>query len=390
MTPDDPDNLPPARRRRARRILAPLDVDERAVFIDRMARRASPSFEFFLFSLISGAVISLGFLFDSTPVLVLGALLAPFLGPLVGISLGTVTGSGRFFFRSLAGIFIGAVFVTAVGALAGLVAGDLFPLQFSLALLSTQLSVDQFLVLAIGAVWTTSAVVRQKPVALVGSVAMAYALFLPLAAAGMGLTSGLPHLWPDGLIVFAIYTAWAALLGAITFAILGIRPLTLFGYTLSGAVLLLCVVMAIGLTGAGVVIETQAALPTPTVTPTLTAVPTATVTLTPVPPTVTPTQTLTVTPSPTATSTITPSPTPVLAFVSAPEEFRGIVLRAEPGFAGAILTTLSNGTLLQILSDNPMVVDNQQWVMVLDLERGIEGWVVQGLLIVATPAPDWN
>jgi hypothetical protein len=28
--PDDPDSLPPARRRRARRLLAPLNADERA------------------------------------------------------------------------------------------------------------------------------------------------------------------------------------------------------------------------------------------------------------------------------------------------------------------------------------------------------------------------
>jgi hypothetical protein len=80
----------------------------------------------------------------------------------------------------------------------------------------------------------------------------------------------------------------------------------------------------------------------------------------------------------------------VLAFVLAPEEFRGILMRAEPGFEGAVLTTLSNGTLLQVLSENPTEANNQLWVLVKDLERGLEGWVVQGLLIVATPSPDWN
>ena len=31
QTPDNPDDLPPARRRRAQRLLAPLDTDERQI-----------------------------------------------------------------------------------------------------------------------------------------------------------------------------------------------------------------------------------------------------------------------------------------------------------------------------------------------------------------------
>jgi uncharacterized membrane protein len=389
--PDDPDQLPPARRRRARRILAPLEADEQTRFIDRIAHRASPTFEYFLFSLISGAVISVGFLLDSAPVLILGALIAPFLGPMVGISLATVTGSWRFFFRSAAGMLIGSAFVLGAGLLAGLVASDLFPLEFSQATLSTELTADQTLLLFAGAVWTAAAVARQRPAALVGSVALAYALYLPLAAAGLGLASGLPGLWPEGLIVFAIYIAVAALLGAVTFAVLGIRPLTLFGYTLGGVALMFCMIVAIGLSSAGAAVGNEvASLPTATATPTETLVPSPTATLTPLPPTRTPTLTSTPVPSPTSTSTVTPSPTPVLAFVLAPEEFRGILMRAEPGFEGAVLTTLSNGTLLQVLSENPTEANNQLWVLVKDLERGLEGWVVQGLLIVATPSPDWN
>ncbi|MDX1437043.1 MAG: DUF389 domain-containing protein [Anaerolineales bacterium] len=390
--PDDPDNLPPARRRRARRILTPLDADERAGFIDQIAHRASPTFEYFLFSLISGAVISFGFLLDSAPVLLLGALIAPFMAPMVGVSLATVTGSWRFFLRSVAGLLIGSVFVIGTGFLAGLVAADLFPLNFTLAEQATQLSFDQFILLAAGSIWTAAALVRKRPVAFVGSVALAYSLYLPLAALGLGLASGVPGLWPNGLVVFTVHVASAALIGAVTFAVLGIRPLTLFGYTLGGVALMLCVIVAVGLSSAGAAIGQQvAALPTRTPTPTLfnSPTPTPTLTATPVPPTITPTVTLSPTLEPTATLTITPSPTPVLAFVEAPPEFRGILMRAEPGFAGTVLTTLANGTLIQILSDTPLEVDNQLWVLVKDLERDIEGWVVQNLLVVATPSPDF-
>ena len=55
--PDDPDLMPPARRRRARRLLAPLEADERAATIDHLARRSSPTFDFFIFSALLGSAV---------------------------------------------------------------------------------------------------------------------------------------------------------------------------------------------------------------------------------------------------------------------------------------------------------------------------------------------
>src|SRR3970282_1308144 len=106
-TPDDPDRLPPARRRRAHRLLAPVEVDERAAFLATVAHRASPSFDFFLFSLLAGAIFGVGLIFDSPALLVLGAIFSPLMAPAVGLALGTVIGSVRFFFRSLVGLLIG-------------------------------------------------------------------------------------------------------------------------------------------------------------------------------------------------------------------------------------------------------------------------------------------
>src|SRR4030067_113913 len=118
--PDDPESLPPARRRRVRRLLAPLDADERADYLDEVAHRASPSFDFFLFSLVSGAVMGIGLLLDAPALLVLGAVLAPLMAPTIGISLGTVTGSGRYFLRSLLGLLIGGLLACLGGAAVGL------------------------------------------------------------------------------------------------------------------------------------------------------------------------------------------------------------------------------------------------------------------------------
>jgi hypothetical protein len=384
QTPDDPKKLPPARRRRAGRLLAPLDADERADFLAELARRASPSFDFFLFSLFSGAIISLGLLLDSPAFLILGAVLAPVMGPAIGISFGTVVGSIRVFFRSLLGLVIGGGLVVLAGYLTGLIARAWLPLSLSQAHSHSQLVWTDFLVLAVGAILTSAGLSRSKSRPLLPSVALAYELYLPLAAAGFGLGSGVPHLWPDGLVVFAVHLAWGALLGALTLAILGFRPLTLFGYTLGGAVTLVGIIMLIGISGAGAVFGAQIALPTPipSATPTITL--TVTPTLTPVPPTIT--STLTRTPTSTITPTITSTltPTPILALIQA-EDGLGALIRAEPG--GQIIGSLVNNTLMQIL---PETVETEAgtWVHVIAPD-GTEGWMLQTLLQIATPAPDW-
>jgi uncharacterized membrane protein len=399
LSPDDPEALPPARRRRARRLLAPLEADERAAFLASIAHRASPSFDFFLFSLLAGAVFGVGLFFDASALLVLGALLAPLMAPAVGLALGTVIGSVRFFFRSLVGLAFGCLLVFATGLLAGYVArlwmsfppgglADLLRFDYSQALLHARLSWFDFLLLAFGACLTAAAMVRSERSAILPSVALAYELFLPLSAAGFGLGSGVPFLWPDGLVVFAVHLAWAALLGAVTLAVLGFRPLTLFGYTLGGVMALLGVILLIGISGVGAAFGAQFALPTPIPTATPTRTPTLTPTRTPVPPTATPTQTLTPTLTSTPTRTATATPTPVLAVVQVGEAGAGHI-REQPGFTAPSVALLLNGTVVQVLPDEPVQEGSNIWVRVRT-DNGEEGWILQTLLAAAplgTPTP---
>jgi hypothetical protein len=376
QTPDDPKKLPPARRRRAKRSLIPLNASERETFLEELSHRVSPSFEFFWFSLLAGVIICIGLILDAPSLLVLGVLFAPTMAPIVGLSLGTITGSTRFFVRSFVGVVFASFIFLLVGFLAGALAG--------------------FLVLAVGAVLTTIALVRTKRKVSFASVALTYELFIPLIVAGYGLGSGIPDLWPDGLVVFAIHLAWAALLGAITLAFLGFRPLTLFGYTIGGAVILVVGILVVGLSGAGAAFWGKVAIPTPiptaTSTPTVTFTASATLTpsSTPVPPTRTmpPTLTATITPSPTNTSPA--SPTPVYAIVNAPEENLGAVLRSEMNFnADNVITSVLNGTLVEILSEKPEVGEGGYLWLRVRIPGGPEGWMLAGLLLAATPAPNW-
>jgi hypothetical protein len=229
---------------------------------------------------------------------------------------------------------------------------------------------------------------RRPTLGRIASVALAYEYYLPLVIAGMGLISGEPHLFPEGLLVFAIRLAWGSLFSAITLAILGFRPLTLFGYTFGGAITLLGVILVIGISGAGVIFSDKniVVLPTLSPTPTNTITVTPTSTSTPVPPTSTRPPTLTPTWTQTPTPDFTPTPTPVYAYVSA-RSGDGAILRASPGFAGKFIRSYLNGSLMVVLPDT-QIINGDIWAHV-KAPDGTEGWMLQSLLLMATPAPTW-
>jgi uncharacterized membrane protein len=374
--------------------LTPLAAADSESFLDEIALRISPSFDLFLFSLVAGITISVGVVMDSPALLVLGVLFAPTMTPIVGLSLGTVTGSTRFFGRSLISLVIISLLVLLISILAGYLANLMDITDNILVYYHSQITWHGILVLSIGSILTTLSIVRSRRRAAVASVALSYEIFLPLAVAGFGLMSGTSHLWPDGLVVFTVHLALAALMGSLTLVFLGFRPLTLFGFTIGGVIFLAVVIILIGLSGVGVVFWGNVALPTPTptATPTQTVTPSLTETITITPSPIPPTETIppTITPSPTSslTPTLPPSPTPVYALVAVPEDLKGAFLRAEPGFNQEIITSALNGTLVEILSEAPLDVDNVPWLNVR-LPDGREGWMLQSALIAATPAPNW-
>lgn len=383
-SPEEEPKLSRARRRRARRkIISPLTPDEKTNYIQEVLRKAAPSFDFFLFSLFAGAVIGLGFIVDSPYILILGALLAPLMSPVIGISLGITLGSAKYFVRSIGGFLVGSFLVILGGALAGVATRLWEPYELNQIHLHSQLSWPPFLLIGIGAIATSITLVKEKQHPGIPSTAIAYGLYVPLTAAGFGLGSGIPHLWPDGLVLFTIHLAWAALVGTVTLAFMGFRPLTLFGYSIGGVVALAAVILLLGFFGAGAIFGGNIALPTstPTLTPSLT--PTLTPSPTPVPPTATPTFTITPTYTTTPTQTFTPSPTPVEARVDANA---GVVIREEPNIESLVISRVANGGIVQLLGETEVDSFGRTWLLVLDLNNNVQGWILAGLVVTATPA----
>ncbi len=399
--PDDPDNLSPARKRRARRGLIPEDLVEIAENIESLAYQTIPSFDFFLFSLLSAAIITASILADSPVLLVLGTLTAPVMAPFIGIALGTATGSLRFFSQRLVGSLVASGFVFLVGILGGYATFVLKTPQLQFLYYNARVSWTHFVLLLFGTIFSIQSFTKEGEMPVLPSLAIAYEIYVPLALAGFGFGSGQPHLWPDCLVLFGIHLAVLAISGTIVFLFMGIKPLKFIGYTFGSLIIILTIIAVIGLSSAGVIVTGKIALPTliPSSTPTATpAPPSSTPTETPLPPTPTLTPTVptaTITPQPSASSTITPKPTPLYAEIAVPEGYTGAIIRSEPRFDPEnIVTSLINGSVVEILDPSPTFDEesNLNWLNIRFFNEDgdpQEGWVIERLLLVATPQPDW-
>lgn len=360
-----------------------------------LLRLATPSFDYYLGFLLAGIIAAAAMLLDAPAFYFLAVLFAPFLGPVFGMPLAAAAGSGGFFLLSLFHLVLGGGLIFALGAVAGwlgdiLVTGD----QYIDIQTHLHLTWPDIVVVGIGAglaAYLLARSPRQKP--LVANIAVAYGLVLPLAASGFGLTANAALDWTGGLIAFTARLALAVIVSAAVFALMGIKPASFFGYSL-----------AVIATAAGIAVILYATIfnplprlpaestlpPVPTAAPTQTDAVTATISpraeviSTPVvQATSTPTETLFPTLTPTVTLTI--APTPVWAKIDAPSG-GGAFIRSEPG--GRILTSLLNGSPVEVISEPLRVEGGAIWVQIRT-ETGVEGWILQSLLATATPSPGW-
>ena len=400
--------LPRSRRRRRGQLTIPRDAEGRAALIASLAHRSYPTYELFVYAILCGAILGLGYVLDSQALLLFGLLVAPLLSPWIGLLLASLTGSPRFFFETLMALLLSALLVFGIGALAGLAARIFMPRTFNEAFLHSRIWWPELIVLAIGAVILTLSFVRSEAKPYLPSVMLAYGFFLPLSASGFGLGSGLDTVWPQGLLVFFAYFAWTGLFGLLTLMAMRFLPGNIQGFLMSAALaVVLVATLVILLNGnqtPGFAMQppdatrTPAGSPSPTVnvnlpailpehspTPVVdTATPTAAVPPTPVPLTLQ--VTLPATPSPTITLTI--EPTPLYARVEV-SKGGGAVLRATPGGKG--ITVLDNFSIVQVLPDT-QDVSGTTWAHVTANVAGnqISGWIVQLYLDVATPVPNWQ
>ena len=381
--PQPPPSSAARRRRRQNRLLTRPDISQLGARLESMAARAAPTFDFFLFSLLAGVVLGIGYLFDAPAILLFGILIAPLLAPWVGAALAAAIGELRFLGQTLGGFLIALLMVFVTGALAGLIGRFFMPIPTTQALLHAQFSPFDLLLLAVGTLALTIAFVQSEEKPLLAGLMLAYEIYLPVSAAGFGLASGAPNLWPQALLVLLVHLAVSVVLALIVFYYMGFRPQETSGYILVGLIVAasLAAVVAVFVWGGNIHVNLAPATPArPTPTQTASVFIQPTLTLSPEPLS---SPTITMTPTASLTAGPTPVPTPVYGKVGR----NGAYIRDEPG--GHAITTLQGGYLVEILPDTPLNLEGTTWVRirVKTSTRDMVGWVQLDLIVTATPAP---
>ncbi|MFP3854169.1 MAG: DUF389 domain-containing protein [Anaerolineales bacterium] len=376
---EENDRMSRARRRRARRMLTQLQADERESFLEELAHEVTPSIDFYLRAILAGLLIGLGFRFDQSALLVAGALFGPRMGPLAGLSLASISGSVRFLLRLLGALAIALVLFFVVGGAAGGL-GVAAEESTLLAWAYTSLNLVDLGLLMVGAVLLARSLGRGEGLLPYAGIAVGYEVLLPLGAAGVGLYLGAPELLGDALIIAGMHLMWAVVVGMITLAVMGFRPLIGSGHSLAAAIGMMGIVVVLSIVGFGA--SVVASVPTPTPTPTATPTATATATATS-----TPTATATATNTPTATATPSRTPTPTATPPQAVIRGTGglgVVFREEPN--GVSLGGLLDGAAVEVIG-GPLDINGQQWWQIRT-EQGEEGWLLVAYLATITPTPE--
>jgi hypothetical protein len=388
-------------------MLFPSDAEGQAAVLADLARRSYPTFELFVYAILSGAILAAGYLLDSQAVLIFGILAAPLLTSWVGLSIATVTGSPRFFFQTLAALIISALIVFLINLAAGFVSLPFGPQTHNEVHLHSAIWIPELAVLALGAILLVVTFVRTEDRPYLPSVVLAYAFYLPISAAGFGLGANLDGVWPQAALVALVHFAWATLFASLTLIFMRFRPRSFGGFIFSLLIILAILAALItwmGFGGAAQNLVSGTPPPSklePTKSPPLTLTVSGSLSPKPNP---SPSVILLPSPSATASSTATESvaeipaetfppsitvvPTPVFAKINSPEG-GGARVRTSPG--GDYLFTLNNGYIVTVLGETQERM-GVTWAKILVDRNGekVEGWIIQSLLATATPIVNWE
>lgn len=378
--PPEPNAQPPRLHRRRQVYFPHLSDPQRVDTLENLARQVAPTFDFFTYSLLAGALLAAGLLLKSLPLLIAGAAVTPFMAPLLGMQLGLAAGSVRLFFRSFGGLMLGVCLVLICGIVAGLTG---YPLEWKpipLSAFYSNVPLDTILLMMLGVFTTTVLFLQEKSSTRIASVVEAFFIYTEVSLCGIWLGRGsiVNSIQPISLAGLMIFVA--ASLGCIPFIISGYRQARKIGYLIPLALLMLAILMSWGqVSGTPDIIMPLGLSRTAKVTSTPSISPTIQASLTSIPSRVSPTSTI----KPTNTATPTPDNRDILVVNVEGQTIAR--LRSQPGYNNPVLLMIPNGESVKYLGNN-QVVDGVSWIEV-STKDGTIGWMVQTVFDTPTPAP---
>ncbi len=160
-----------------------------------------PSVSFFVMLVISGVIATAGLLADSVATVIGAMIIAPLMGPIIGLSYSLAIGNRRLMWRASLTLLLGTIATILSAILLALVINLRNVTPEILARVQPTL-IDLLVAIAAGAAGAYSKPHPKISDAFPG-VAIAVALVPPLGVVGIGLASGNQSIWLDALLLFA-------------------------------------------------------------------------------------------------------------------------------------------------------------------------------------------
>jgi uncharacterized hydrophobic protein (TIGR00271 family) len=163
-------------------------------------RSAEPSLSFYVLLSLSGAIATFGLLASSAATIIGAMIVAPLMGPILGIAFSTVMGNRRLLKRSLLSVVTGVLLVILISALICRLTG-LSSLTSEIEARTAPTLLDLGVALSAGTAGAYAKSRRDISDALPG-VAIAVALVPPLSVVGVGIANRLPTVTGGALLLF--------------------------------------------------------------------------------------------------------------------------------------------------------------------------------------------
>lgn len=205
-----------------------LPDERRAEVLDQLSQASSPSFDFFLLTVLSTTIATFGLITDSAAVVIGAMLVAPLMSPILGLSLASVAGEHAMFQRALVALVRGVILSIALSAILSWMAQALpFDVLQSLpgeVLARTHPTPFDLVVALAGGAAAAYALAQPHLSAALPGVAIATALVPPLCTVGVGLSVENPGVTFGALLLFLTNLVTISFAGIAIFAVLGFRP----------------------------------------------------------------------------------------------------------------------------------------------------------------------
>lgn len=189
---------------------------------------AAPSLDYFVLIIVASMLASLGLLLDSGAVVIGAMLVAPLMGPIVSFGVGLVTARFRLLRQAAVTVALGILTAFAVGFILGKLVPLNAPTQELLGRGYPSI-LDAGVAVGAGFIAAYATARRGIPAALSG-VAIAAALVPPVNAFGLNLAFGETRLALGAALLFCANMVSIALVAALVFFWLGMRPRRLPNY----------------------------------------------------------------------------------------------------------------------------------------------------------------